>query len=246
MAELRYLSGLKASAVALALVAFALPTAALADDDSPRLKPKVERAAPSQLRTGSFTPAGKTATSAQLAEIEKRFNFTPASKAKPKRGVTVGLTSRVVPDGPRSTPTAVTAARVRPTTAPQELGAKRDLGYRGFSISGGVNKERDRFVGTTREGAEVGVAYSARRWRAAVEAQASVPGDGNRILPTQTGEAVSVEVGGAYALGDRLSVRGGVRYDRLHPEAWNRDFVNRDADTARESGTVYLGTSVSF
>ena len=65
-------------------------------------------------------------------------------------------------------------------------------------------------------------------------------------MPDQVGDTVSVELGGAYSLNPRLSVGAGVRYDRLHPEAYGRDFVNRDADTAEESGTVYLGTSFKF
>ncbi|MBV7257714.1 hypothetical protein KCG44_13050 [Pacificimonas sp. WHA3] len=193
---------------------------------------------------GSFTPSGNGNTS--LTESESRFSFTPSGAKEKKRGVSVGVTGRVVRDTVKPAPSEVTAARARTARAPIEVEAKLDVGYRGFSLSGGVVKENDRTLGVERQGTEVGFAYAGKRWRAGVEAGATAPADASRILPNGLGEAEHVELGGAYSLSPRLSVRGGVRYDRLHPEAYGRDFVNLDEDTAEESGTVYLGTSFSF
>lgn len=228
------------AALALSGVLAAAPAAA-------QSRAATERAAPKTGTLGSFTPAGTRATGQRLAENERSFSFTPAgTKAGKPKGLTVGVTSRVVQEGTRAPATAVTAARVRTAQPAREVEAKLDVGYKGFSLSGGVAKQNDGFEGTEREGAEVGFAYGTKKWRAAVEAGASVAADGSRILPGKMGATEHVELGGAYALSPRLSVRGGVRYDRLHPEAYGRDFVNRDADKAEESGTVYLGTSISF
>ncbi|MHB9880781.1 hypothetical protein ACSMXM_14125 [Pacificimonas sp. ICDLI1SI03] len=205
---------------------------------------QAQLAKPQSGTVGSFTPSGGNS---RLSEAESRFSFTPADKkAAKRRGVSVGVTSRVVADSEGPASAEVATARIRTPRTPAEVEAKLDVGYRGFSLSGGVVKATDRTLGTERAGTEVGIAYGGKRWRAAVEAGASVSSDSSRILPDRIGDAEHVELGGAYALSSRLSVKGGVRYDRLHPEAYGRDFVNRDADKAEESGTVYLGTSFSF
>ncbi|MGB3723342.1 MAG: porin [Pacificimonas sp.] len=225
------------AATALSAILVPAPAAAQATD----------RAAPKTGTLGSFTPAGTRAKGESLSARESSFSFTPAGKTAGKRkGVTVGVTSRIVQEGAKPSPTAVTAARARTAKPAREVEAKLDVGYKGFSLSGGVARQTDAFEGSEREGAEVGFAYGTKKWRAAVEAGATVAADGSRIIPDKMGNTEHIELGGAYALSPRLSVRGGVRYDRLHPEAYGRDFVNKDADKAEESGTVYLGTSISF
>ena len=102
----RPLSRGAASAV-LALVA-APASAAGSDRASDSRSLKAEKTAPrfKPGALGSFTPAGArpasgtASTAARLAEIEKRFSFTPAKEGRPaaKSGVTLGVVSRVVRD----------------------------------------------------------------------------------------------------------------------------------------------------
>lgn len=201
---------------------------------------------------GNFTPSGTASDLTKATESERRFAFTPAGRngdAAGRKGVSVGVTSRIVNDAgtaPATAPVQVLAARPVASAGAREVETSVDVGYRGFSLSGGVSRAADSLSGTGREGAEVGVGYAGKRWRAGIEAGASDKADDKRLLPDSIGAEEHVELGGAYLVSPRLSVRGGVRYDRLRPEAFGRDFVNRDEEKARESGTVYLGTSFSF
>ena len=198
---------------------------------------------------GSFTPNGATRDfSARLSELERRFSFTPSADAKPDdERVTVGVTRRVARERSQPSPTEATAAQAAAADVrPSAVGAGVDVGYAGFSLSGDYNRANSRVAGGERERVALGLGYAARKWRADVQAGASAPADANLVVPELVGDTVSVEVGGAYALSPRLALRGGVRYDRIHPEAFSRDFVNKDAEQAEDSGTVYLGTSLSF
>ncbi|MEE4351033.1 MAG: hypothetical protein V2J26_12465 [Pacificimonas sp.] len=193
-------------------------------------------------RLGSFTPSGRTTGSLAAAD---RFAFTPAKKEAGDK-VRVDVIRRV--DRGSTQPAAVesTASRAAATTGPTSMQVGADVGYAGFSLSGEYDRAPGEIEGSERERVQVGFGYEARKWRADVRAGASQPADQNIYVPAPLGESVSLEVGGAVALNPRLSLKGGVRYDRINPEAFTRDFVNRDEDTARENSTVYLGGSLSF
>ncbi|MBZ6377573.1 MULTISPECIES: hypothetical protein [Pacificimonas] len=227
-----------AFALLLAAPVFAQEDAGKAGDDA--------RVAAGTL--GSFTPAGKSARTlpGRMSEIDSRFAFTPSRQKKDKERVTVEVIRRV--DRARTQPggTEPTASRASADTRAVKVATGVDVGYAGFSLSGEYDREEGRVEGSERESVAVGLGYEAKTWRADVKAGASQPADQNIYVPTPLGESVSVELGGAFELNQRLSLKGGVRYDRIRPEAFTRDFVNRDEDRAKETGTVYLGTSLSF
>lgn len=193
---------------------------------------------------GSFTPSANHRSGRSGVVEERRFSFTPAGKkGADRKAVSVGVTSRVA----RTVPSSETkvAAAAAAATLPTEVAVDVAVGYDGFALSGGYSRSQ---AGTLvpREGAGVGVSYSAEGWKAALKAVTSAPGDTAPIGLAPEGESYSFELGGAYALTPGLAVKGGVRYDLVRPEAFGRDFVNRDSKIAEESGTIYLGTSVSF
>ncbi|EMD83998.1 porin [Pacificimonas flava] len=244
---MRMFACLLPSAAVLSM-AFAVAAPALAQGGS-ALKEQAAKTEKRRLATGtigSFTPNGASRDfGTRLSELEKRFSFTPSeSKKAGAEKITVGLTRRIAHDFSAPTPNEGSASRV--ATRASAVGAGVDVGYAGFSLTGDYNRGEGRIEGSQRERVDVGFGYAAKEWRADVRAGASQPSDANLIVPEPVGEALSVELGGAYAVSSRLAVKGGVRYDRIHPEAFTRDFVNRDAETAKDTGTVYLGTSFSF
>lgn len=238
---------LPAAAVLATALAVAAPVSAQDGDGRAIAEPKKQK----RLATGtlgSFTPNGASRDfGARLSELEKRFSFTPSeSKKASAEKITVGLTRRVAHDFSQPSPNETTAAQASADEPASAVGAGVDLGYAGFSLSGDYNRGEGRIIGSQRERVAVGFGYAAKEWRADVRAGASQPADANLFVPEPVGEALSLELGGAYAVSSRLAVKGGVRYDRIHPEAFSRDFVNRDVETAKDTGTIYLGTSFSF
>lgn len=214
------------------------------DSERPSVRPNLSTGT-----LGSFTPAGSAGRDlgGRLSEMESRFSFTPSGKRRQgEEGITVGVTRRVARDLSQPAATEETAARASTRERPAAVGAGVDVGYAGFSLSGDYERADGRVQGAERERVEVGFGYGSGTWRADVRAGASQPADANLFVPEPLGEAVSLELGGALALNPRLSLKGGVRYDRIHPEAFTRDFVNRDEEQAKETGTVFLGTSLSF
>ena len=201
---------------------------------------------------GAFTPNGASRDfSGRISELEKRFSFTPSGKAGDGgEKVTVGVTRRVARDRSQPAANEVTAARIPASkTRPAAVGAGLDVGYAGFSLSGGYDRGKGAIIGTEREAVEVGFGYAGSSWRADVQAESSAPADANIAVPDAVGDQVSVELGGAYALSPRLALRGGVRYDRIHPDAYTREFVTKDGGKdaeGRDAGSVYLGGSLRF
>lgn len=235
-----------AAALSVAAPAYAQRTEATNSEASkrPAVRPNLSTGT-----LGSFTPAGSAGRDlgGRLSEMESRFSFTPSGKRREgKDELTVGVTRRVARDLSQPAGTETTAARASVRERPSAMGAGVDVGYAGFSLSGDYERSAGRVQGAERERVEVGLGYGSGTWRADVRAGASQPADANLYVPEPLGAAVSLELGGALALNPRVALKGGVRYDRIHPEAFTRDFVNRDEEQAKETGTVYLGTSLSF
>ena len=112
------------------------------------------------------------------------------------------------------------------------------MGWNRFAVQGDVRR-----VGAGvlpgREGVDLGVSYSQRKWSTRVQVAAERPvGPAPRSIAG--GESVSVDVGGSFRLTRNLDVTAGVRYRT------DRDRLQGVADDRRDSQAVYLGTAFRF
>lgn len=225
-----------ASLLALSLMlppAFAAPA---------QQKAKKARPAPS-LSAGSFTPA--VANPRLAAEFARRgfqagsFRFTPSSASPDKsKAVKVAVRARSTTALASRPPIETSASAITALTpAAYNLGAS--IGWKRFALSGEVAKVEGGALPGSREAAEIGLSYTAKKFtgRLQVGAERS-DGELQRIVPLE--ESYSLDVGASYSLARNLDVTGGVRYriqhDRLEPLA----------DDRRDSQAVYIGTAFRF
>ena len=184
----------------------------------------------------SFTAPGHGATATRFDSTERAFRFTPSGQTSSKKAVTVGVTSRVVTaaaDTSRGVPTESFAV----TPAAYNVGLS--VGWRGFAVSGGYTRLDSGVTAlgpNRREAVDVGLSYRGKSWKTALQVAAET---GSPLMLTPLERRYSVDVGGAYAVGPRLSLNGGLRY-KLAPVAPGL----LDADRADQS--FYLGTAFSF
>ena len=232
---------------AVAIIAAALPSAALAAKPTQRGKSRVAVEAPDRLRGTTLTPfapqlldnarftftaPGRTAANARLDTVERAFRFTPSGQTG-RKALSIGVTSKVV------TASADTSRIAPEAGTPTAYNVGLAVGWRGFAVAGGFTRVDTGLAGVgpnRREGVDVSFGYRARNWKTAVQFAAET---GSPLLLTPLERRYSVDVGGAYALGPRLSLSGGVRY-KLAPVAPGL----LDEDRADQS--VYLGTAFSF
>jgi Gram-negative porin len=191
---------------------------------------------------GSFTPpmldTAKRAPGSLSASVQERsFRFTPSGKARDRKALALGVTSRVV------RPAAPEVAR--PVETASAYNVDVSVALAGFAITGGISK-LDSVLQQEREGVDLGLSYRGNRWKTALQLNADRDADG-WISPLGIDKRYSVELGGAYALTPRLSVMGGVRYQMMQPDDASR-YLLRGTGTAddAEAGAVYLGTAISF
>ena len=184
----------------------------------------------------TFTAPGRAAT-ARLDTVERAFRFTPSGQVANRKALSLAVTSRVAgvaPDTSRAAPPVETAA-----AEPTAYNVGLAVAWRGFAVTGGYSR-LDAGIGSLgpnrRDAVDVGLGYRGRNWNTALQVAAE---SGSPLLLTPLERRYSVDLGGAYALGPRLSLSGGVRY-KLAPVAPNL----LDADRADQS--VYLGTAFSF
>ena len=182
----------------------------------------------------SFTAPGRTSTT-RFDSTERSFRFTPSGQTA-RKAVTLGVTSRVV------TASADASRNVAPESfavAPAAYNVGLSVGWRGFAVTGGYSRLD---AGVTalgpnhREAVDVGLSYRAKNWKTALQLAAE---SGSPLMLTPLERRYSVDLGGAYAVGPRLSLNGGVRY-KLAPIAPGL------LDTDRADQSVYLGTAFSF
>ncbi len=185
----------------------------------------------------TFTAPGRTASNARLDTVERAFRFTPSGQTSNRKALSLGVTSRVVAaavDTSRAAPPAETLA-----AAPVAYNVGLAVAWRGFAVTGGYSRIDSGLTGlgpNHRDAVDVGLAYRGKNWNTALQVAAE---SGSPLLLTPLERRYSVDFGGAYALGPRLSLSGGVRY-KLAPVAPSL----LDADRADQS--VYLGTAFSF
>ena len=191
----------------------------------------------------SFTPANadpKLAAALAGRNLSLTdFKFTPApAKGRPSQ-VRVAIRART--SAPAPTPLADAAAQTAAvnalTSTSYNLGVA--VGWRRFAVSGDVAKVKDAdpVIGG-RESAIVGVSYSLKRFtgRVAVGAERT----DHPVPALRKGDNYSLDVGGAYALSNRVALTGGVRYNV------ERDRLSALQDDRRDSQAVYVGTALKF
>lgn len=233
----------------VAVFAAALPCAAIAAKAPGKraAKPRVTVEAADRLRGTTLTPfapqmldsarftftaPGRPAANARLDTVERAFRFTPSGQTG-RKALSIGVTSRVV------TAAADTSRLAPDAGAPTAYNVGLSVGWRGFAVAGGFTRVDTGLAGVgpnRREGVDLSFGYRARNWKTAVQLAAET---GSPLLLTPLERRYSIDVGGAYALGPRLSLSGGVRY-RLAPVAPGL------LDTDRDDQSVYLGTAFSF
>lgn len=191
---------------------------------------------------GSFTPA---ATDARLAASLSRsglsssgFRFTPAASVRLSRSVTVAVRARSNIENTTGGPAALVASGT-PAIAPIAYNLGVAVGWKKFAVSGDVQKLDIMGVGQ-REGVDVGVSYTNRRFSTRLQLSAD-RSTGPTPRGPGNGDSYSVDLGSSYSLTRSVDVTAGVRYraereDRLMPQN----------DTRRDSQAVYIGTAFRF
>jgi hypothetical protein len=185
----------------------------------------------------SFTASGGNAANARLQTVERAFRFTPSGQSENRKALSIGLNARVVApsvDRSRAAPPADVIA-----AAPRAYNVDLSVGWKGFAVNTGfsqVEPAPTALLTSRRETIDVGVSYRGKNWKTSLQGSSESGG----LFTLQTPQPrYSVELGGAYSIGPRVSVRGGVRY-KLAPE------VPSLLDTNRDDQAVYLGTNVAF
>jgi hypothetical protein len=185
----------------------------------------------------SFTASGGNAATARLQTVEKAFRFTPSGQAENRKALSIGVNSRVLApavDRSRAAPPADAIA-----AAPRAYDVDLSVGWKGFAINTGfshVEPAPSALLTSRKDSVDVGVSYGGKNWKTSLQASGE---RGGLIAAAPPTSRYSVELGGAYSIAPRVSVRGGVRY-KLAPEAPSL------LDTNRDDQSVYLGTNVAF
>lgn len=188
---------------------------------------------------GSFTPSivdpSRSPVLTRAQTSERSFRFTPSGKSGDRKALTLGVTTRVVAQAEAARGSTQLALAAAPTG--YNLGLS--VGYLGFSLTGGYSRLETAF-GPRREGVDLGLSFRGSRWKASLQASGETP---SRLAfdPLAADRRYGVELGGAYALSQRLSVNGGARYQMVTPI----DPALRAAES-RADPAVYLGTAFSF
>jgi hypothetical protein len=187
--------------------------------------------------TFSFTASGGNAANARLQTVERAFRFTPSGQAENRKALSIGLNSRVVApavDRSRAVPPADVIAAV-----PRAYNVDLSVAWKGFAVNTGfsqVEPAPTALLASRKETIDVGVSYRGKNWKTSLQGSSET---GGLLSMSPFEPRYSVELGGAYSIAPRVSVRGGVRY-KLAPTTPSLLDPNRDDQS------VYLGTNVAF
>ena len=186
----------------------------------------------------SFTASGASAASARLQTVERAFRFTPSGQSENRKALSLGVSTRVVAaaaDRSRAAPPAEALAAL-PTAYNVDL----SVGWKGFSVNTGYSHVEPGVTALTgagrRDAVDLGLSYRGRNWKTSLQGTAE---QSQMLMFAPLERRYSVELGGSYLVGPRLSVTGGVRY-KLAPVTPSL----LDAD--RPDQAVYLGTNIAF
>lgn len=186
----------------------------------------------------AFTASGTSAASARMQTVDRAFRFTPSGQSDNHKALSLGVSTRVVAaaaDHSRAAPPAETLAAL-PTAYNVDL----SVAWKGFSVNTGYSRLEPGpmalISGGRRDAVDLGVSYRGKNWKTSLMGSAE---QGSLLMYAPLERRYSVELGGAYLVGPRLSVTGGVRY-KLAPEAPSL------LDPDRPDQAVYLGTNIAF
>lgn len=226
----------KASLIALVATGLVVPALALAaapDKRPPALSFSLDS-------IGAFTPAGADPKlAARLgagATSISGFKFTPsAAKGRPGQ-------VRVAVRASASRAADEALSRFSPATAslaPTSYNLGVAVGWKRFAVSGGVAETASNIPDLgKRESAVAAVSYDLKKFTGRVAV--ATERDKSRLSALQRGDTYAVDVGGAYRIGRRVAVTGGVRY------GVEKDRVDALNDTRSDTKAVYLGTALKF
>lgn len=237
-------NGLKSLVIAGLAAVVALASPAIAGNKPAKQKFSTEvpltpfQPAMSDASTFSFTASGGNAASARLQTVERAFRFTPSGQSDNRKALSLGINTRVTA---ASTDRSRAAAPVEAiaAVAPRAYNVDLSVAWKGFAVNTGfgqVEAAPSALLTTRRESIDVGVSYRGKNWKTSLQGTAE---KGGLLAFSPLEPRYSVELGGAYSIGPRVSVRGGVRY-KLAP------MTPSLLDTDRDDQAVYLGTNVAF
>ena len=192
----------------------------------------------SDASTFSFTASGGNAASARLQTVERAFRFTPSGQSDNRKALSLGINTRVTAptsDHSRAAPPAEAIA----AAAPRAYNVDLSVAWKGFAVNTGfgqVDPAPSALLVSRRESIDVGVSYRGKNWNTSLQGTTE---KGGLLAFAPLERRYSVEFGGAYSIGPRVSVRGGVRY-KLAPVTPSL------LDPDRDDQSVYLGTNVAF
>ncbi len=186
----------------------------------------------------SFTASGANAATARLQTVERAFRFTPSGQSDNRKALSLGVSTRVVAaaaDHSRAAPPAEAMAAL-----PTAYNVDVSLAWKGFAVNTGYSSMQPAATallsGGRRDAVDLGVSYRGKNWKTSLMGTAE---QGSLLMYAPLERRYSVELGGAYLVGPRLSVTGGVRY-KLAPIAPSL------LDPDRADQAVYLGTNIAF
>ncbi len=191
----------------------------------------------SDLSKFGFTASGNSAATARLQTVERAFRFTPSGQSDNRKALSLGISTRVevaAADRSRAAAPADSLAAL-----PTAYGVDLSVGWKGFAVNTGfrhVEPGPAALLASRRDAIDVGLSYRGKNWKTSLQGTAE---QGATLLFAPLERRYSVELGGSYLVGSRLSVTGGVRY-KLAPIAPSL----LDVDRADQS--VYLGTNFAF
>ncbi len=185
----------------------------------------------------AFTAPGRVASS-KVSQVERGFSFTPSGSTD-RKALSVGVTTRAIASAPAAGLSRAAAAPVDAGIGPSGYGVDVALGWKGFSVSGGVAKfDAGLGSGGDKEAADIGLSYASRNWKTGIHATAE-RGSSLVAAPGAETERFALEAGGAMALSPALSVGGSVRY-RLAP------LNPTPIDPTKDDRAVFLGGALAF
>lgn len=188
----------------------------------------------------SFTPAAadpRFSFGAGDAYSDGAFRFTPSNASNNHRAITVAVRSRAV----TRQQAAHTMALPSDGLAPSAYSLGASIGWKRFALSGDVQKMDGGLLPNGREGADLGLIFSGKRWATELEVAGERAAGPQHLPGPNVDESISVGLGGSYALSRRFNVTGGVRYKQQHEQQ-----IQALTDDRRDSQTVYLGTTFKF
>jgi len=232
--------GLIGVAMAASLLALAPPaSAARAADNVVKSKTvkKRQRAAAYLVAPMAAADAHRAAMFELAGQGYDGFRFTPSGGAT-GRAITVAIRARASARPMQSASVAaINNINAGLQASAYSLGAS--VGWKHFALSGDVARVEGGTVPDSRELADIGVSYAGRNWSTRLLLGAERATD-ERTRLGGPDAAMSVDLGGSYALTRNLEVNGGVRY---------KSQVDRNqlsSEQRRDSQAVYVGTAFKF